>query len=71
MKIKDTRVTFVNFKELHVCDVFIYEGEVHMKVATDGSCGKDSNAICISTGEHEWFCDDHQVQPVEAELIIK
>lgn len=71
MKITNKREDAVAFHTLKVLDVFIYEGDVYMKTNTNGSYGKDSNAICLSTGDHAWFFIENKVQPVDAELIIK
>lgn len=62
---------YVNFRELEVGDVFKFTSEYHLKIENIKVNGEYYiNAISLNTGESSLFCEDINVEPVNATLVI-
>lgn len=67
MKITDNRGdTFVSFGSLNNGDVFEYENALHMKLPLNGGI----NAVRLCDAILYCFASNHQVIPVNCELVI-
>lgn len=74
MEITDKRRDpFVEFGTLEVSEVFLYHGEVFVKILPvdlhDG--GPHKNAFRLETTKLYYFGDDDEVNAVNAELVLK
>lgn len=76
MRIKDN--SEVEFIDINIAQVFMYEGEFYMKIpcvdcrdddSLDGE-GDDCNAICLRVGMLTHFKDYNKVKVVDAVLTI-
>lgn len=72
MTITDKRVELkYTFWKLDIGDVFIHNGDVHVKVdAINDHCYQRKNAVNLSTSSIVKIPDDVTVLEVDAELII-
>ena len=59
---------YMEFNDLSVGDVFVYEGAVYMK--TDGSAG-DDNALHLASGELNGMFGNDEVRLVNATMTIE
>ena len=59
---------YLEFDELSIGDVFVYEGEVYMK--TNGGAG-DDNALHLVSGELNGMFGNDEVRLVNATMTIE
>ena len=56
----------IEFQDVTISDVFLYDGILYMKTENLGG----SNVVSLDCGEYDYFCDECEVELVKVRLEI-
>ena len=70
MKIVNKLASGKRFSSVPIGECFRYLNEFYIKIIPINTAARAANALCLTTSCVVYMCDDWQVKPVAAELII-